>query len=100
MTNRLAARGYSGHNRKTTNGQAACQSKTDILLASVVDSASRLRSLRLRRRLVAQEARERAGRIAEDLSERIWNGLLGANADFVPIGPRSLLEVVGKSRDE
>ena len=56
--------------------------------------------MRQDRLLVEQEARERAGRVAEDLSERIWNGLLGVNADFVPIGPRSMLEVVGKSRDE
>ncbi len=41
------------HNRKTADGQPAFQSNTDILLASVVDSASRLRPLRLRRRLVA-----------------------------------------------
>ena len=71
-----------------------------ILLPVCVLSVFGVASLRQDRLLVEQEARERAGRVAEDLSERIWNGLLGVNADFVPIGPRSMLEVVGKSRDE
>jgi len=58
-----------------------------ILLPVCVLSVFGVASLRQDRLLVEQEARERAGRAAEDLSERIWNGLLGANADFVPSGP-------------
>src|SRR5438128_11426057 len=78
-----------------------------ILLPVCVVSIFGVASLRQARLLVEQDARERAGRVAEDLSERIWNGLLGVNADFVPIDPtkaaatgRSRDEVVGKSRDE
>src|SRR6266496_2668844 len=73
-----------------------------ILLPVCVLSVFGVASLRQDRLLVEQEARERAGRIAEDLSERIWNGLVGANADFVPSDPpgRSGEEAVGKSTDE
>src|SRR5207247_2900956 len=55
-----------------------------ILLPVCVLAVFGVASLRQDRLLVEQEARERASRVAEDLSERIWNGLLGVNADFVP----------------
>src|SRR5436190_21457654 len=55
-----------------------------ILLPVCVLAVFGVASLRQDRLLVEQEARERASRVAEDLSERIWNGFLGVNADCVP----------------
>src|SRR5213596_381727 len=72
-----------------------------ILLPVCVLSVFGVASLRQDRLLVEQEARERAGSVAEELSERIWNGLLGVNADFVPSDrdPRKAA-AAERSRDE
>jgi len=74
-----------------------------ILLPVCALSVFGVASLRQDRLLVEQEARERAGRVAEDLGERIWNGLLGVYADFVPSDrPSGLPKAAAteRSRDE